>query len=227
MRVLINVAMTADGKLAPANRRFIPFGSQYDRDLMMELRSRCDAVMSGARTVDLSPVTLGPGGERYRKKRLARGLSEYNIRVIVSGSGTIDPDAAIFEKQHSPIIIIASQKITAGRLRKLRQKATAVEAFGKTEVDFRKALDWLEKEWNVRSLVCEGGGELNDGLLRAGVVNEVYVTICPVIFGGRHAPTMSDGRGFQSLDGAMRLNLERKRRRGDELYLVFNAGSAA
>src|SRR6266478_6008591 len=89
--VRINVAMTADGKLAPADRVFVPFGSQRDRELLLELRSEADAVISGARTVDLSAINLGPGGARFRQRRLRRGLSEYNLRVVVSGSGTIDP----------------------------------------------------------------------------------------------------------------------------------------
>src|SRR5437763_3406228 len=86
--VRINVAMTADGKLAPANRIFVPFGSQRDRELLLKLRSEADAVISGARTVDLSAINLGPGGARFRRRRLRQGLSEYNLRVVVSGSGT-------------------------------------------------------------------------------------------------------------------------------------------
>jgi riboflavin biosynthesis pyrimidine reductase len=48
--VSINVAMTADGKLAPATRHFIPFTTKRDQDLMLELRAEFDAVMSGAAT---------------------------------------------------------------------------------------------------------------------------------------------------------------------------------
>src|SRR5688572_9169590 len=62
--VSINVAMTADGKLAPANRQFIPFTTKRDQDLMLELRAEHDAVMSGAATV-IGEVTLGTGGEKY------------------------------------------------------------------------------------------------------------------------------------------------------------------
>src|SRR5712691_12215621 len=104
--VYLNVATTADGKLAPANRVFVPFGSKRDRELLLELRARADAVMSGARTVDLSPVNLGPGSIRFRRKRLRRGLAEYSLRIVVSGSGTLDPNAAIFRHRFSPIIVL-------------------------------------------------------------------------------------------------------------------------
>src|SRR5579859_7408623 len=104
--VLINVATTLDGKLAPANRKFVPFGSPLDRQLLLELRAGADAVMAGARTVDLLPVNLGPGPARYRRQRLRNGLAEYNLRIVVSGSGTLNPKAAIFRRRFSPIIVL-------------------------------------------------------------------------------------------------------------------------
>src|ERR1043166_3794123 len=177
--------MTADGKLAPANRIFVPFGSKRDQQLLLELRAEADAVMSGARTVDLSEVNLGPGPERLRQKRLRRGLTEYNLRVVVSGSGTLDPDAAIFRKRFSPIIILTTGRISTARLRKLRAVADDVKVCGKTELDFALACRWLRQRWGVKHLLCEGGGELNQGLLRAGIVDEIYITLCPWILGGR------------------------------------------
>ena len=47
------------------------------------------AVMCGARTVEISRSILGTGGEQFRKLRLKRGLAEYNLRVVISGSGSI------------------------------------------------------------------------------------------------------------------------------------------
>jgi len=93
--VFLNIAMTADGKIAPAGRPFAPFGSPRDKRHLLALRATADAVMAGARTVDSFPVNLGPGPAKYRRLRLRRGLTEYNLRVIVSGTGTIDPGAAI------------------------------------------------------------------------------------------------------------------------------------
>src|SRR5437868_14009197 len=133
--VFITVATTADGKLAPANRHFVPFSSERDQRLLLELRATADAVMAGARTVDLMPVSLGPGPEKYRRMRLKNGLSEYNLRVVVSGSGTLNPRAEIFRKRFSPIIVLASGRATEARLRVLRQVADEVAVFGEAELD--------------------------------------------------------------------------------------------
>ena len=94
--VAVNIAMTADGKIAPDTRRFRPFGSRRDHELMMELRSRMDAVMAGATTAATGNVSMGPGGKVYQRKRLERGLAEYNLRVIVSPTASIYPRADIF-----------------------------------------------------------------------------------------------------------------------------------
>jgi 2,5-diamino-6-(ribosylamino)-4(3H)-pyrimidinone 5'-phosphate reductase len=219
--VYINVATTADGKLAPANRRFVAFSSKRDQELLLELRARADAVMAGARTVDLVPVNLGPGPAKYRRMRLKNGLQEYNLRVVVSGTATLNPDAEIFRRRFSPIIVLTSRAAPERNLRRLRAVADQVEVFGEKELDFRAALTWLRTEWNVRRLLCEGGGEVNAGLFRAGLVNEIYLTICPLVFGGRDAPTMADGVGAKNLVQATKLRLKSLKRVGQEIFLVY------
>lgn len=220
--VFVNVAMTADGKIAPANRHFEPFSSRRDRLLMYELRSCADAVMSGARTLDLNPVKLGNGGEIYTRMRLNRRLAEHPVRIVVSGRATIDPDAEIFKHRFSPIIVLVSRNAPKLRLNQLRAQADHVVAFGKQEIDFVEALRWLRREWNVQSLLCEGGGEVNGALFKAGLVNQCYVTLCPVIFAGRDAPTPADGVGVQTLNDATQLKLRRMKRVGDEFFLVYD-----
>jgi len=224
--IYLNVATTADGKLAPANRKFVPFGSKRDQQLLLELRAKADAVMAGARTVDLAPVSLGPGPAKYRKMRLGNGLAEYNLRIVVSGSGTLDPCAAIFQKRFSPIIVLTSGRASKKNLDRLREVADEVKVFGKTELDFRAAMHWLRQQWKVKRLLCEGGGELNGALFRAGLVDEVYQTICPFVFGGRHAPTMADGIGAGDLAHATRMRLTSLRRVGSEMFLVYRVKKA-
>ena len=220
--VLVNMAMTADGKIATSNRAVSSFGSRRDHDHLLELRATVDAVMAGARTVDANPINLGPGPARFRRQRQNRGLSEYNLRVIVSGSGTINPEAEVFKRHFSPIIILTTERASASSLRRLRRISDVVKICGRREVNIRAALGWLRKEWNVKRLLCEGGGELNDALFRAGLVDELHLTVCPKVFGGRGAPTTADGIGFDSLAHVAQFRLTSVRKVGDELFLVYH-----
>ena len=68
--VFANLAMTADGKIATANRAAHSFGSAHDLAHLYELRATADAILCGARTVEISNATLGNGGEKHRRRRL-------------------------------------------------------------------------------------------------------------------------------------------------------------
>jgi riboflavin-specific deaminase-like protein len=222
--VFSNFAMTADGKIAFAGGGFTPFSNPSDREHMMELRATADAVMCGAGTIEVTGTILGNGGEKFRRLRLKRGLAEFPLRVIVSGSGSINPAANIFKKRFSPIIILTTARISKTNLKKLRAVADEVKICGKTEINFPAAFRWLREKWNVRRLLCEGGGELHGALVRANLVDELHITICPKIFGGRTASTIADGEGGFLLSDAVQFKLKSAQRIGDELFVVFKAG---
>lgn len=221
--VLVNMAMTSDGKIATANRTVSTFGSKRDHEHLLELRATADAVMAGARTVDSENVNLGPGGAKFRRRRLKNGLNEFNLRVIVSGNGSISPAAEIFKKRFSPIIILTTSRISKADRQKLRAVADEVKILGKSEINFRAAFRWLRKKWGVKRLLCEGGGSLNDSLFRANLVDELHLTISPQIFGGGNAPTIADGKGVLNLAGAVQFKFQSAQRVGNELFAVFNA----
>ena len=221
--VFSNFAITADGKIAFASREFVPFGSKNDHRHMMELRATADAIMAGARTVEAPGVTMRPGGRKYQRLRLARGLSEYNLRVIVTGSGSMNLQADIFQSRFSRIIFLVSERVPEKRLQELRGVANEVGVFGKTEVDLPAALRWLNKKWKVKRLLCEGGATLHDAVIRAGLLQELHLTICPKIFGGNTAPTIADGRDFVKLAEATQFKLSSAKRVGNELFAVFKS----
>jgi riboflavin-specific deaminase-like protein len=221
--VAVNIAMTADGKIAPDTRRFEPFGSERDQQHMMELRSQADAVMAGARTVSNGKVTLGPGGKRYRRQRIENGLAEFNLRVIVSRTASISPKAHIFTQRFSPILLLSTEAAPPARLKALSKVADALFVSRGEALDFAAALKWLREKWGVKRLLCEGGGELNAPMFRLGFVDELHLTICPVIFGGRTAPTLADGEGIERLAETVKFKLKRSDRFGDEIYCVYRS----
>jgi riboflavin-specific deaminase-like protein len=225
--VFSNFAITADGKIAFANGEFVPFGSQRDHEHMMELRATADAVMAGARTVEASGAVMSPGGKKFQRLRLVRGLAEYNLRVIVTGSNSMNTRAEIFKHHFSPIIILAPGMISGKRLRQLQGVADEVKVFGENEIDFKAALRWLREKWKVKRLLCEGGGALHGTMVRAGLIDEQHLTICPKIFGGRSAPTIAEGGSVVKLADAARFRFTSAKRIGDELFVVLKAAKKA
>lgn len=224
--IRIHVAISADGKIASANRAVDSFSSRRDHAHLLELRTHSDAVLCGAGTANVPGVTLGTGGPRWEQRRMARGRGRHPLRVVVSGRAGLRPDADVFGCADGPLIVVVGGGAPAGAVEVLSRRAE-VAAFGQSEVDLPRAMSWLRRERGVRSLVCEGGAALNDAMFRAGLVDEVHVTVCPRIIGGRDAPTLAEGLGVPALSAATLLELRRRARVEDELFLVYRVARAA
>lgn len=221
--VLVNMAMTADGKIATANRAVGTFGSRRDHAHLLALRATADAILCGAGTVNLPGITLDAGGPRHRRLRQSRGLATDPLRVVVSGQARLRTDADLFRRRDPPILVWVAATAPSRRIARLQAAGAEVLRFGGNEVDLATALAWLAQRHGVRRVVAEGGARLNDALFRAGLVDELHLTLCPLLFGGRHAPTLADGKGLPSLASAVRFRAPRVRRIGTELFLVFAA----
>lgn len=221
--VRINMALTADGKIASADRGLTTFGSARDARHLYELRAEADAILCGARTIEQSRSTLGNGGGRFTQRRLRDGRQRFPLRVVVSGSGSIAVDAEIWGRDYGPIVVVTSPRAPADRLRWFRKHAAAVYVSPTSDIDWVRMVIWLRRKYGAEGILSEGGGELNDALIRAGVVQELHLTWCPWLLGGRLAPTMADGRGVESLAAAQNFELSECRRVGAERFLVYRA----
>ena len=207
--------MSADGKIASADRKITSFSSQTDHNRLLELRDEADAIITGASTLDAQPnITLGPG---------PKSRNNPPLRVIVSGEGNVDLQHNIFRTKGAPIVILTTNRISQNRLKAIKATVDDVKVYGEDEVDFQNAFDYLSTEWQVKRILSEGGGVLNDSLFRAGDVDELNLTVCPLILGGSNAPTISDGFGFARLSDAKQFKLKSQQLIKDEMFLVYRA----
>jgi len=212
--VFINMAMSADGKIASTNRKVTSLGSRIDHDRLLELRTKADAILTGADTLNAQPhITLGLEGKKQNPP----------MRVIVSGEGHVNPKHKLFHTPGAPTVVLACERISRKRLTELEAIADTVFVCGTNSVNFKKAFNFLYKEYQIKRILCEGGGKLNDSLFRAGVVDEVNLTICPVILGGKDAPTIADGIGFKCLADAAKFDLHSRKEVDNEMFLTYRA----
>jgi 2,5-diamino-6-(ribosylamino)-4(3H)-pyrimidinone 5'-phosphate reductase len=62
----------------------------------------------------------------------------------------------------------------------------------------------------LKKIIVEGGGEINWSVLKLGLVDELVVTISPVVIGGRDAVTLVEGRGFTNISDGIKMELSNK-----------------
>jgi 2,5-diamino-6-(ribosylamino)-4(3H)-pyrimidinone 5'-phosphate reductase len=192
--VVVNIAMSADGKISTRERRQVRISGAQDFTRVDRLKAGCDAIMVGIGTVLADDPSLTVKSEECLNYRRKKGWDDHPLRVVVDSSGSIPLNASILCKGEGKRVIAVSGRADAKKIAVLGKKATILIA-GKDEVDLGILMDELGKV-GVRRLIVEGGGTLIAGLMKAGLVNEMYTFIGNIIIGGKDAPTVADGEGF-------------------------------
>jgi riboflavin-specific deaminase-like protein len=187
--VALNMVSTVDGKTALGDSA-AGIGSRTDAGLMRQIRGAADAIIWGAGTIRADVVDPRVDPERVRQ-RVARGQTPQPLAVSVSGSLGLEPTNRIFVNGPARTIIFTVASAPAERRRALEPYATVVAQDGPT-VDLAAALAYLWQQHGVRSLLSEGGPGLNQRLLDAGLLDEMFWTVAPKLAGG-HGRNLLDG----------------------------------
>jgi 2,5-diamino-6-(ribosylamino)-4(3H)-pyrimidinone 5'-phosphate reductase len=222
--VVVNVAMSADGKLSTRERRQVKISGTQDFTRVDRLKAGSDAVMVGIGTVLADDPSLTVKGEECRQHRRDRGVCEHPARIVVDSRARIPLDASLLHKGSGLRIIAVSEQADPQRVAALKQSATVIRA-GEKEVDLAALMDELGA-MGIQRIMVEGGGELIAGLIRAGLVHEIYTFIGNLIIGGRNAPTLADGDGFLTEDEFSRLTLIETRRIENGVLLHWKVGQS-
>jgi riboflavin biosynthesis pyrimidine reductase len=92
-----------------------------------------------------------------------------------------------------PIIAVLTKAVSDAHLAGLRSEGISYIFAGERELDPALALDILNRELGVKRLLVEGGGTTNGSFLRAGLIDEIHLVLCPTIDGTKGAPSAFDG----------------------------------
>jgi 2,5-diamino-6-(ribosylamino)-4(3H)-pyrimidinone 5'-phosphate reductase len=216
--VILNIAMTADGKTDTVFRKGASISSPEDIDRVDHLRADVDAIMVGGRTLLDDDPRLMVKSEQLRHERTQRGLSANPIKIGVVTVANLRPDSRFLNAGPAQVIILTTSQTKPEQIEFLQQQGVSVYVIGEQQVDLLLAMQKLA-EVGVHRLLVEGGGILNESLLMLKLVDEINIYIAPLIFGGAKAPTFANGLGL-SRDDTLRLQLKAINQLGDDGVLL-------
>jgi riboflavin biosynthesis pyrimidine reductase len=202
--LFLNMVSTADGKiiLGEVGGSAAGVGGPTDQLLFRRLQKVADATMIGSRTLRASHVL-------YPKEK---------PRFAVTQSGDVPLGNRFFTDAPDRAYILAPEDLPEDA--RTRLSGSNLLLFGTGEVDLPAAMRYLRQDLGIRHLLCEGGATLNDDLLRAGLADELFLTLTPKLKGGAHLPTPVEGKGFPP-GQFLPLTLLSLYRDGSEIYLRY------
>ena len=190
----INVAMTADGKIDTFARKGSAISSKQDKQRVDELRAAADAILVGGKTLLEEQPKLTVKSEALREGRVRQGRSPNPIKVGAATRADLSLDSDFIKVGDTRRVIFTTSQTSMSQLESLRALGVEVFVEEAPRVDLNKMMLTLKKI-GVDHLMVEGGGTMNFELMRLGLVDEVFIYVAPMIFGGANAPTLADGMG--------------------------------
>ena len=208
--VYLNMVTTADGRAAIDGRSHA-LGSETDTLLLTELRTLADAVLLGPGTLRAEGYGRLVGNAERVARREAAGLPATPAAVVISRSLDLPWDAGLFAAAGQPVLVYTGSDADAPAV------AADLEVVHLGDPSPAAALADLRAR-GVRALLCEGGPTLNRALLAAGLVDELFLTLSPLLAGNADAPRIVEG---EDLPDPLTMELAWVLRHGDELYLRY------
>jgi len=204
--IIVNMAMSADGKISSTERRQVRISGPADRERVDRLKAGCDAVMVGVGTVLADNPSLTVKSGELRRDRVLEGKAENPVRIVVDSRGRTPVSADILRRGEGDRIIAVSARAEKDAAKRYRGIATVIPAGDGEEVDLPRLMARLH-EREIGRLMVEGGGSLVGSLFASGLVDEFYTFVGSLVIGGRDAPTPADGPGFPNDNAFVRLSL--------------------
>jgi len=204
--IILNAAMTADGKIDTTARQGAKISSDSDWERVDRLRAEVDAIMVGGRTLLNEDPRLTVKSAELRLKRTQSDCPENPIKIGIISNASIHPEGKFMQSGSDRVILFTTGQTPDDQVKKLRQAGAQVYLSESRRVNLPEAMRTLRAN-GVEKVLLEGGGTLNAAMFAAGLIDEVRLYIAPLIFGGADAPTLADGIGLSN-DQAVHLELK-------------------
>jgi riboflavin biosynthesis pyrimidine reductase len=177
--VMLNMVSTIDGRVTIAGRSG-SLGNRADGALFHGLRGAVDAVMAGAGTVKAERYGRIIRESSQRELRVQRGLTAEPIACVVSGRLSLPAGIPLLAEPAAHVVIVTASEAS---LPESGARIEYVRAGRDGTLDLPAALAELHDRFGVRTLLCEGGPHLNSQLLKAGLVDELFLSLSAKLAG--------------------------------------------
>ncbi|MBD2447080.1 RibD family protein [Nostoc sp. FACHB-152] len=198
------LAMSADGKITDFRRSPARFGSGADKAHLEKQIAASDAVLIAAGTLRAYGTTLTVSHPALLENRVKDRKPVQPVHIVITHSGNLNPEIKFFQQPIKRWLLTTTAGASFWQGRSEFDKILVFETqTGKT--DTAAALSYLASI-DITRLAVLGGGQLVASMISLDLIDEFWLTICPLILGGATAPTPVEGQGFLS-QLAPRLNL--------------------
>jgi 5-amino-6-(5-phosphoribosylamino)uracil reductase len=188
------LAMSADGKIADFKRSPARFGTGVDKSHLEQQIAAADAVFIGAGTLRAYGTTMTVSDTALLQHRRQDGKSDQPIHIVITHSANLNPEIRFFQQPVKRWLVTTTSGKKAWQGRSEFERILVFES-PTGEIDTTEVLQHLTS-LQITRVVVLGGGELVASMLEANLIDELWLTVCPLILGGVNAPTPVDGRGF-------------------------------
>jgi riboflavin biosynthesis pyrimidine reductase len=156
-----------------------------DRAVFSRMREEADVILVGASTVRIENYSGAQMSVAQRQHRQRRGQAEVPPIAVITHSADFQHDAKLFTRAEVPPLILTSRETAADARHRLGAVAEVIDASGPQpdRVDAGAALDILNKR-GLRRVLTEGGPSLLSLFIERDLLDELCVTIAPILVGG-------------------------------------------
>lgn len=211
--VIVNMVGTVDGQArlgADASR----LGGATDQRLFVMLREQVDCVFAGTETIRVENYKAPASRPETQRRRTARGLRPRPLVATVSRSGDVPWEAPVFRDAGSEVVLFGGAELDAGRA------LARISRF--PERDPAAMLGLLRERLDVGVVLLEGGPRVNREFIATGCVDELFLTVAPVLAGAAEPFPIVAG----ALPATLPLKLISAMLDESELYLRYAIGRA-
>jgi len=208
--VILKAAVTLDGKIATRNGDSKWISGETSRRFVHKLRDQVDGVLVGIGTVLKDDPLL--------TARVRGGRDP--CRIVLDSGLKISEEARVIGNPPSKAIIVVTELAPRDRIERLEKRGVQILIVDSRDgrVNLRSCLSRLG-EMGIMSLLVEGGSRINGSFLDEGLIDKLFLFLCPKLIGDHQAPGIFGGRGVSHLQEAIALKEIKTRKMGEDILL--------